>query len=67
MTEILSPYMKLKLGISSYGKYSKRFGFEDEVLRRMSGPKRGAVKGRWIELGKEELRDIFSSPKYTYY
>jgi hypothetical protein len=27
----------------------------------VSGPKRGAVKWRWIELGKEELRDIFSS------
>jgi hypothetical protein len=36
--------MKLILGLSSYGKYNIRFGFEDEVLRRVSGPKRGAVK-----------------------
>jgi hypothetical protein len=48
--------MKLNLGLSSYGKYSIGFG-----------PKRGEGKGTWIKLGKEKLRDVFSSSKYYFY
>jgi hypothetical protein len=55
--KILCPYTKLKLGLPSYGKYGTGFVFEDRVLRRMSGPKGRLVEGRWLELGKAELRD----------
>jgi hypothetical protein len=32
--------------------------FENRVLRRIFGPKRGEVKGEW----NEELNDLYSSP-----
>jgi hypothetical protein len=31
------------------------------VLRRTFGPKRDEVKGEWIKLQNEELRDLYSS------
>jgi hypothetical protein len=36
--------------------------FEDRVLRRIFGPKRGEVTKGWRKLHNEELRDIYSSP-----
>jgi hypothetical protein len=36
--------------------------FENEVLRRIFGPKRDEVTGEWRELHNEELRDLYSSP-----
>jgi hypothetical protein len=36
--------------------------FENRVLRRIYGPKRDEVTGRWRKLHKEELRDLYSSP-----
>jgi hypothetical protein len=36
--------------------------FENRVLRRIFGPKRGEVKGKWRKLRNEELRDLYSSP-----
>jgi hypothetical protein len=36
--------------------------FENRVLRRMSGPKRDEVIGRWRKLHNEELRNLYSSP-----
>jgi hypothetical protein len=35
---------------------------ENRVLRRIFGPKRGAVTGGWRKLHNEEFRDLYSSP-----
>jgi hypothetical protein len=37
--------------------------FENSVLRRIFGPKRDKVTGDWRRLRKEELNDLYSSPK----
>ena len=36
--------------------------FENRVLRRIFGPKRGEVTGEWRKLHNEELNNRFSSP-----
>ena len=36
--------------------------FENMVLRRIFGPKRGEVKGEWRKLHNEELHELYSSP-----
>jgi hypothetical protein len=36
--------------------------FENKVLRRIFGPKRGNVTGEWNKLHNEELCDQYSSP-----
>ena len=36
--------------------------FENRVLRRIFGPKRGEVKGEWRKLHNGELNDLYSSP-----
>jgi hypothetical protein len=36
--------------------------FENKELRRIFGPKRDEVTGRWRKLHNEELRDLYSSP-----
>jgi hypothetical protein len=36
--------------------------FENRVLRRIFGPRRGEVTGEWRRLHNEELRDLYSSP-----
>jgi hypothetical protein len=36
--------------------------FGNKVLRRIFGPKRDEVTGRWRNLHNEELRDLYSSP-----
>jgi hypothetical protein len=35
--------------------------FENRVLRRIFGPKRGEVTGEWRKLHNEELNDLHSS------
>jgi hypothetical protein len=35
--------------------------FENRVLRRIFGPKRDEVTGKWRKLHNEELRDLYSS------
>jgi hypothetical protein len=32
------------------------------VLRRIFGPKRNELTGKWIKLHNEELRDLYSTP-----
>jgi hypothetical protein len=39
--------------------------FENRVLRRIFGPKRDEVTGKWRKLHNEELRDLYSSPSIT--
>jgi hypothetical protein len=36
--------------------------FENRVLRRIFGPKRDGVMGRWRKLPNEELHNLYSSP-----
>ena len=36
--------------------------FENRVLRRIFGPKRDEVTGKWRKLHNEELDDLYSSP-----
>jgi hypothetical protein len=36
--------------------------FENRVLRRLFGPKRDEVTGRWRKLHTEEIHDLYSSP-----
>jgi hypothetical protein len=36
--------------------------FENRVLRRIFGPKRDEVTGKWRKLLNEELHDFYSSP-----
>jgi hypothetical protein len=36
--------------------------FENRALRRMSGPKREEVAGRWRRLHNEELYNLYASP-----
>jgi hypothetical protein len=36
--------------------------FENRVLRRIFGPKRGEVIGKWRKLHNEEIHTLYSSP-----
>jgi len=36
--------------------------FENTVLRRIFGPRRGEVTGEWRRLHNEELNDLYSTP-----
>jgi hypothetical protein len=35
---------------------------DNRVLRRIFGPKRDEVKGKWTKLHNEELNDLYCSP-----
>jgi hypothetical protein len=36
--------------------------FENRVLRRIFGPKRDEITGKWRKLHNEELHDLYPSP-----
>jgi len=36
--------------------------FENRVLRRVFGPKRDEITGKWRKLHNEELNDMYCSP-----
>jgi len=36
--------------------------FENMVLRRVFGPRRGEVTGEWMRLHNKELNDLYFSP-----
>jgi hypothetical protein len=36
--------------------------FDNRILRRIFGSKRGKVTGEWIKLHNEELHNLYSSP-----
>ena len=36
--------------------------FENKVLRRIFGPRRDEVTGKWRKLHNEELNDLYYSP-----
>jgi hypothetical protein len=36
--------------------------FENRVLRRIFGPKRDEVTGKWRKLHNEDLSDLYNSP-----
>jgi hypothetical protein len=36
--------------------------FEKRMMRRIFGPQRDEVTGKWRKLQNEELNDLFSSP-----
>jgi hypothetical protein len=40
--------------------------FENRVLRRVFGPKRDEVTGKWRKLHNEELNDLYSLPNIQY-
>jgi hypothetical protein len=40
--------------------------FENRMLRRIFGPKRGEGTGEWRKLHNEELNDLYSSPNIVW-
>jgi len=40
--------------------------FENGVLRRIFGPRRGMVTGEWRKLHNEELNYLYSSPNIVW-
>jgi len=39
--------------------------FENRALRRIFGPNRDEVTGKWIKLHNEELNDMYCSPNFV--
>jgi len=48
------------------GEERKLRVFENMVLRRMFGPRRGEVTGEWRRLHNKELNDLYSSPNIVW-
>jgi hypothetical protein len=43
-------------------KENRLTAFENRMLRRIVRPRRDEVTGSWIDLNKEELDNLYSSP-----
>jgi hypothetical protein len=54
--------MGVKRGLTLREEHRLRV-FENRVLRRIFGSKRGEVTGEWRKLHNEELHNLYSSPK----
>jgi hypothetical protein len=54
--------MVVKLGLLTSREEPSLRVFENRVLRRICGLKRGAVMGGWRNLHNEELHNLYSSP-----
>jgi hypothetical protein len=54
--------MVMKRGLFTLKEEHRLRMLVNRVLRRMYGPKRDEVTGRWVKLHNEELRDLYSSP-----
>ena len=54
--------MGVKLGRTTLREKLRLRVFENRVLRRIFGPKRGGVTGEWRKLHNEELDDLYCSP-----
>jgi hypothetical protein len=54
--------MGVKLGSLTLREEHRLRVFEDRVLRRIFGPKRDEMTGRWRKLHNEELCDLYFSP-----
>ena len=70
-SSLLSKKLKIKMPVVLYGcetwsltlREERRLRvFENRVLRRVFGPKRGEVTGEWRKLHNEELCDLYSLP-----
>jgi hypothetical protein len=51
-----------KLGSLTLREENRPRMFENQMLRRISGPKRDEVMGDWRKLHNEELHNLYSSP-----
>jgi hypothetical protein len=52
----------VKLGLLTLREEHRLRVFENRVLRRIIGPKRDEVTGKWRKLHNKELHDLYSSP-----
>jgi hypothetical protein len=52
----------LKIGLLTLREEHKLRVFENRVLRRIFGPKRGEGMGGWRKLHNKELHDLYSMP-----
>jgi hypothetical protein len=53
--------MGVKLGLRNKNEPRLRV-FENRVLRRIFGPKRDVVRGKWRKLHKGEPHNLYKSP-----
>jgi len=65
MTNLILPTI-LKLWSLTWREERKLRVFENMVLRRIFGPRRDKVMGKWRRLYNEELNDLYSSPNIVW-
>jgi hypothetical protein len=57
--------MGVKLGLLTLREELRLRVFENRVLRRIFGLKRGEVMGGWRKLHNKELHNLYSSPNIS--